>query len=664
MTLEERLINARTKQYEQKEGTRMSDKAKSRQMEILRYLMTTAVPLDVAFFEEKFQKSARTIRYDISEIKTMCSNYGVEIRYQTKKGYFIPPSQKMQCSDIFITKKGREKSGLIADSDEERYKKVFLYLFTRKRKVTADQLADHFFISRSTIVRLLARIESFYQNDIRLEAQKAAGYELKGDELVLRRIASDILAEQFKGSYTPEDWYLLIPDPMKQLINLNGLISITNGIKRVNAKHNLWISNIAFLNLLSYCIIRNMRFYQIKPVAKRETGGYTVSGYVMDLMREISFPNEEIPDIEIRYMQCVLEENGIAVNSHRFEEKQLKGALKEMLDLLKGNIESQLGAFNYEELFHELYGHLKSSLGLSIEIRAEENYNVIYEVKENYPAFYRAAVICGRFLEQELSITFSETELCYIAVYLYKHCREKQNQKKNVLIICATGKGLSNLLSIRIERVFPMLNVVGQASPYQVIHHNHRKDIDFIISTTPLPVSQIPVVKISRILNTEDIKRIQAFIDYGELIDEIPLKQKDDASFCAKADPFALSENQPEYTNKELICATNTLSKLILTLLEYTSKLPERYKLSQDAQLGLIIHMSMAIPRWYESRTGLAASEDYSAEYAKIQKNHTQIFEIMEKFFDLVESSLHVSISIEEKIAFFLYIINEEEKEP
>lgn len=74
--------------------------------------------------------------------------------------------------------------------------------------------------------------------------------------------------------------------------------------------------------------------------------------------------------------------------------------------------------------------------------------------------------------------------------------------------------------------------------------------------------------------------------------------------------------------------------------------------------------MSMAIPRWYESRTGLAASEDYSAEYAKIQKNHTQIFEIMEKFFDLVESSLHVSISIEEKIAFFLYIINEEEKEP
>ncbi len=641
----------------------MSDKSRIRQMEILRYLITSVAPLDVAFFEEKFQKSARTIRYDINEIKALCEAYGVEIRYQTKKGFFIPASQKMRCSEIFISQKTTEHTGFLADSDEERYKKLFLYLFTKKRKVTAEQISEHFFISRSTAVRLLSKMEAFYQKNICLEAQKSAGYGLKGDELVLRKIASGILAEQFKGSYTPEDWYLLIPEPMKQFISLNSLISVTTGIKRVNAKYNLWISNTAFLNLLSYCIIRNMRYYQIRPVTEREVCQEHDFGYVLDLMKELSFPNEEIPDCEIVYMQRILEENGIAANTPGVEAECLKDTLSDMLELLKGNIEQQLGAFDYAELYQDLYGHLKSSLGLSLKIRGEENFTVIYEVKENYPAFYRAAVVCGEFLERKLDIRFSETELCYIAVYLYKHCREKQNQKKNVLIICATGKGLSNLLSIRIERVFPMLNVIGQASPYQVIHHNHRKDVDFIISTTPLPISQIPVVKISRILNAEDIKRIQAFIDYGELIDEIPLKQKDDASFGAKADPFALAENQPEYGNQELICATNILSKLILTLLEYTSKLPERYKLSQDAQLGLIIHMSMAVPRWFESRISQAPSEEYEAEYASIQRKHTEIFEIMEKFFDLVENSLHVSISIEEKIAFFLYIIQEEESE-
>ena len=39
------------------------------------------------------------------------------------------------------------------------------------------------------------------------------------------------------------------------------------------------------------------------------------------------------------------------------------------------------------------------------------------------------------------------------------------------------------------------------------------------------------------------------------------------------------------------------------------------------------------------------------------------IYEIMEQFFKLVENSLQVSISIEEKIAFFLYIIGGNEDE-
>ena len=100
--------------------------------------------------------------------------------------------------------------------------------------------------------------------------------------------------------------------------------------------------------------------------------------------------------------QRILEENGIAANTPGVEAECLKDTLSDMLELLKGNIEQQLGAFDYAELYQDLYGHLKSSLGLSLKIRGEENFTVIYEVKENYPAFYRAAVVCGEFLERKL----------------------------------------------------------------------------------------------------------------------------------------------------------------------------------------------------------------------------------------------------------------------
>ena len=96
----------------------MSEKLKARKLEMLRYLMTSTAPLDICFFEEKFHKSARTIRYDMNELKAICASYDVDICYLTKKGYFIPASQKMACSEILIGQKIQDTTGFLLDSDD------------------------------------------------------------------------------------------------------------------------------------------------------------------------------------------------------------------------------------------------------------------------------------------------------------------------------------------------------------------------------------------------------------------------------------------------------------------------------------------------------------------------------------------------------------------
>lgn len=47
----------------------MKKNLKPRQAEILRYLMTSSQPLDIAFFKEKISRGERTIRYDLQELK-------------------------------------------------------------------------------------------------------------------------------------------------------------------------------------------------------------------------------------------------------------------------------------------------------------------------------------------------------------------------------------------------------------------------------------------------------------------------------------------------------------------------------------------------------------------------------------------------------------------
>ena len=156
----------------------------------------------------------------------------------------------------------------------------------------------------------------------------------------------------------------------------------------------------------------------------------------------------------------------------------------------------------------------------------EENSYVLEEVREHYYSYYQLAVKCGEIIQREMELPYHELEICYLAVYLYKNSIQAEKTGKNVLVVCATGKGLSHLLTLRIKNVFPMLNVVGQISPWQLSRVSDLKDVDFVISTIPLEHKLVPVIKISRILSEEDIKRIQDYLKYGNLVDEIPMSQK------------------------------------------------------------------------------------------------------------------------------------------
>ncbi len=636
----------------------MNEKMKPRQYEILKFLATSSIPLDIAFFQNEFEKSERTIRYDINELKRICAEKEVQIRYRTRWGFYIPAEQKAKCPEILIAGRPGKTAGFLMNRSEQRIIELFFYFFVNKKDVLAEQIAGEFYISRSTLMRIIPRFNEYFGGRIHLLSHKTGGYELQGDELIIRHIVMEHLAQLFKGSYMPEDWYLLLPDTLKKYMNLQRLITISNEIKKVNAKYNVWISNTAFLNLLSYCIAGDIRNQFYSPADFTDEA----QGYAQTLLKRL---DKKVNSTELNYLEEVLIENEIVVNIHETDERKVNSSLKKIIEYLKKEEKKLNYEFDMTGLYEDLYGHLKNLLFLFLisKDKIEENYIVIQEVKENYYDFYRMAAECSRILEQDYEIDFTDTEICYIAVYLYKNCKGRVNKRKNVLLVCATGKGLSHLLAIRLENVFPMLKVAGQVSPYQLSNMNFGKTVDFIISTIPLNITGIPVLKISRILSMEDIKRIQEFLDYGKLVDEIPLQERDKASFSSKADPFEIAKTiKQEAASNNLSYAAGVISKLILTLLEYTSKFPEEYRMSQDVLLGMIIHMSMAVPRWFQG-TSQDTLEEMEEEYIKIEENHRVIFEVMEKFFALVENSLQVSITIEEKIAFFLYIIKEEKED-
>ena len=76
----------------------MRETLKARQAEILKCLITSSTPLDIAFFQGKFHKGERTIRYDIGQLKEICSAHRIEITFRLPRRRNAPSSwYKAKC---------------------------------------------------------------------------------------------------------------------------------------------------------------------------------------------------------------------------------------------------------------------------------------------------------------------------------------------------------------------------------------------------------------------------------------------------------------------------------------------------------------------------------------------------------------------------------------
>lgn len=635
----------------------MKDTPKPRQIEIFRLLMTSGVPLDINLLKEKLQKSERTIRYDIQDLKRICQEYGIEIGYLTKKGYFIPAAQKPECSALLVQWDSGGKNSFVDDEEEKRFTSLFFYLFVQKGYVTAEKLAEVYLASKSTLTRGLGRLEEYFGNSFILEIRKAQGYRLKGDELTLRKKAVELLAARFQGSYTADDWFLLLLEELKSKISIQNIRDISRSIRQVNEKYNIWISNTAYLNLMSYCIARHVRLPVLESTGEKPE---EQEAYASELLRELSAEEKTRETArELSWLQEVLRDYGISTEGYRVKDEILKRIMRRIMSYLENGEERE--SFELQSLRRDLEEHLKNYLTMSGSDRQEEeNAYVLQEIQEYYYSYFQLAEKLAEIIEDEIGQKLGVMEICYLAVYLYKNGIQAESERKNVMVVCATGKGLSHFLTLRIKHVFPMLNVVGQVSPYQLLKASDLKGVDFAISTIPLENSVVPVVKISGVLLAEDIQRIQDFLKYGKLVDDIPMKQKNEASFQAKPDITVSAQLSQKNSGENLAEAAGTMSNLILALLEYVAKLPPQIRMSRDAMLGLVIHMSMAVKRWLSGEVTEDPTGEFNQKYYRVKKEYPDVFLIMEKFFEMAENTLQVRIPISERTAFFLYIIEEE----
>lgn len=170
-----------------------------------------------------------------------------------------------------------------------------------------------------------------------------------------------------------------------------------------------------------------------------------------------------------------------------------------------------------EKLLYGLVSHLRPAL-TRMKLKLDIRNPLLDKIIEMYPEIFELSKKTCQLVEETFDVVVPDEEVGYVAMHfgaaIERFRKTQQSQRElRVGVVCSSGVGTSSLLSSRLLKLFPKLNLVSQFSKEDVLNHKPENvHVDLLISTVALETSNIPVVTVNPLVLEEDETRIKQVI--------------------------------------------------------------------------------------------------------------------------------------------------------
>ena len=404
---------------------------------------------------------------------------------------------------------------------ERRNEILLKLLFKSPIKIRSDYLFSGYFLGEASISK-----------DISIMKQTLLNYELKfrkkdeyiwieGNEENIRklinRIVNNLNLINSDMSYNNMD---------KKDYDMDFVLS---QIERIEKELDTTISYPYNLNIFSHIYILINRFRKGKIQFELELKKKWKENYnkkIFEICRKVierlsRYLNIELPEIEIDYLYQYLISSRIYKAEDR--EKILKKEAEEITRYFINEIERNINKikinikFNNRELEKDLFNHIEPMLQRlknGIEIKND----LLDEIKMEYSKIFKEVRKVSRKVVKNFKVSnISEEESAFITLYFMKNIEETKNEK-NIIIICSSGVGTSELLKVKVRRAFPEINIVDVISKRSYLKKKEGyKGIDFILTTVNFEEEiEIPCLLVSAIFTENDKNRVEKIMKGGK----------------------------------------------------------------------------------------------------------------------------------------------------
>ncbi|MGB9812892.1 MAG: BglG family transcription antiterminator [Thermovenabulum sp.] len=476
----------------------------------------------------EFNVSKRTIQYDLDKINYFLKTHGFPcLERRPKKGIRLSLKEKQDLLEVLK----RKIKFYYYSTPKERQNKILSELFKAKGFITIETISNLLGVSRSTAIKDLLKVsEWLYKNNLKLITLPRYGVKIDGDERAIRRAALLFLRENL-GTDLPlleeiESQNVLInKDPIMKLLEGIDINLIVNAVKKAEEQFNINLTDKTFNALTLHIAFAIKRILSGKDILmpKEELSRlknyreFEIALFIVERLKE--YFSLEIPQDEVGYITIhLIGGNFVKEDFSSYKENLfLVQIIAARLIELVGK-EFKMDFSMDKDLFNNLIQHLGPAfyrLKNGIPIVNP----ILKEIKESFTDIYEACRKSIKEIENISGFLINEDEIGYIAIHFgasIERMKMSEERTFNAYVVCGTGIGTAEFLTLRLKKEFRNLNILGTASIHNVREVVFARPVDLIISTMSLQIEDVPVVHVSPILSEKDIENIKKVLSILE----------------------------------------------------------------------------------------------------------------------------------------------------
>jgi transcriptional antiterminator/mannitol/fructose-specific phosphotransferase system IIA component (Ntr-type) len=517
----------------------MSLRLNSRCLNILGLLVESEQPLAAGEIAGQLNISARMVRTSLASATGWLQDGQFILKKVPGVGFSIAGSEKERRR---LARKIRDYDNPLAWlSSTERLQVLLLTLFFTDKPLQIKQLQHALNLSRTTTLHELKSTENWLR-EYRLELIRRSNYGcmITGDERAWRKAVISLLKES-----TDDAQLLTLCQGMKTLVDISsrkktGLEDVLQKVWMLldmtliralisPIEHNFEgaLSDQTFINFFIYlaiAIYRNRIGKKISvfpEISKHPSSQHQLSEANKLSARAQTLLGIHLSEAEISWISLQIPETRpllpvslrVTARSIVDSDPTIQNAIEQFLNQASLSLHPSLNVD--EDLIDNLTILLEDMLD-SQHGGQDSKKPLLQEVKIKYPYFFSVARQSSRALADRIGRELNESEIGEIAICLIasmERMRLLDRSNRKVLVVCSAGVVTAWLLVSRLRAEFPDIEVVEVISALELENRNHFEGNDFIVSTIPLKIKDIPSCQVNPLLGVEDIKCLKKLFE-------------------------------------------------------------------------------------------------------------------------------------------------------